>query len=177
MGASQGRLFLFRLKFVIYWLMKYWKIVLPIFIVSVLIFVLPLFLICDKKEALNLSANLVTAITGIGTLIVGFIIFKDLGFSREIKRKQFETVLSYLAELKTIHIKCSIYEQGDELWSVVQFFIRRDWIEDLLRGNEGYLNYPISINPKNYSTALEKLEKLMNNLYMPPTLVPKLHIL
>ncbi len=130
----------------------------------------------NLKDAISSSAEAITAITGVITVLVGYYIYKDLGLNKKFKEQQYQIVTEYLAELKSINFNVGVYDDNDSMIDVAFLGFSTDIFEKLLSEpvHTRYLDLVLGIDFNNYSTATKKLYQLRNNLYMPKELATAL---
>lgn len=135
--------------------------VLSLFVVLALI--APIFLYCDIDKALTLGTNLVGAVSGIGTLVIAFLLFDRFGIGKRIIDKKVDVVIELVEELKGKRMTADS-DMKDGSRSFQQIYLS----QDMTNHKEEMLNDTlILVDIEDYMTGTKELLRLKNNVWMP----------
>lgn len=150
-------------------------------ILSFIILITPTIFISDLEKAIGIGASILSGLVGAGTIVLGYIISKDLGIGKKIIDKKADTVIAFLEELKVIRIQAGYYS-GNELSGIAYMMLKKGAKFDEFYGKSAANKSNISelfvsFLPENYYSRLEKLFMLKSSIYMPADLVVQFEFL
>lgn len=139
-------------------------------------------IISDLEKALTLGAGIMAALSGFITIILGYIIYKDLGIDKVVTDKQVNTVIEFLEELKTIQLHCGAFVNGEIKswlmgWSISKYLVEREKPKNDEEHWVDYARFLVVFDAENYYDKMNKLRKLKNSIWMPPELLKEFELL
>lgn len=156
-------------------------VVLLLIVISILILLAPRLLIGSWESALGLGASLLGAFSGIGAIIFGYIVYKNLGVDRMVLDRQVNIVAELLEELKSLRIHAVVCRKGKitELYNLrLTKAAQRDWDEWAEQeGQEKPSELFVVFDPDNYLAGLERIKKLRSSPWMPSELTEYIEVL
>lgn len=146
--------------------MKNQKIVLLIISILIGLSLFPLFIIAEGESinsAIGVSATVLSGLATLITLIIALLLYNKYGIEETVLQKRTEAVIALLSELKKTRF---VFESPDSNY----YMIRIKWIE------KNYFEEKYSeelVFSSNYYIGMEKLTALVDDLFLPKTIVEK----
>ncbi len=142
--------------------------------VSITIILLPLVFISDSKEAITLGATILSGLGGAGAIIVGLTVYDDI-IGKKVLEKKFDTVNSFLEEIKSLQVKIACYTNNNlTLYATIPFEKKSNFINSLKSGEE---KIKVAFSVDNYYSAMDKLFRLKSSIHMPTELIDDLNFI
>jgi hypothetical protein len=146
--------------------------------VAFVIILFPLLFICDRKDAITLGATILSGLAGVLAVIVGLTVYEDV-VGKKLLEKNFETVNSFLEEIKSLQIKVACYSGNTlTLFSIIPFYRDSTFLNSLKKSSSIDINETnVVFCVDNYYKAMETLFKLKASVHMPVELIDKLNFI